>query len=231
MRTRQSDLLLTAIAPTIWGSTYIVTTEFLPNFSPITVAMLRAVPAGLLLLLIVRQHPAGIWWLRIFTLGALNFSIFLSMLFVSAIRLPGGVAATVGAIHPLIVVFLATLLLGTPMRLISVLAAFAGAVGVAFLVLTPGGVHRCGRHCSRFGGSGVDGLRSGIEPQVATSGVAAHFYRVANHCRRSSFDSSGSPSRTFRSSSNQGQPARASMAWACRRGIGLHSLVQRHCAT
>ena len=138
MRTRQSDLLLTAIAPAIWGSTYIVTTEFLPNFSPITVAMLRAVPAGLLLLLIVRQLPAGIWWLRIFTLGALNFSIFLSMLFVSAYRLPGGVAATVGAIQPLIVVFLATLLLGTPMRLISVLAAVAGAVGVALLVLTPG---------------------------------------------------------------------------------------------
>jgi drug/metabolite transporter (DMT)-like permease len=46
MRAKASDLLLTAIAPAIWGSTYIVTTEFLPNFSPITVAMLRALPAG-----------------------------------------------------------------------------------------------------------------------------------------------------------------------------------------
>jgi probable blue pigment (indigoidine) exporter len=138
MRRRQSDLLLTAIAPAIWGSTYIVTTQFLPNFSPITVAMLRALPAGLLLLLIVRQLPGGIWWLRTFMLGALNFSIFLSMLFVSAYRLPGGVAATMGAIQPLIVVFLATVILGNPMRLISVLAAVAGAAGVALLVLTPG---------------------------------------------------------------------------------------------
>ncbi|EER0445176.1 hypothetical protein RPG26_005062, partial [Escherichia coli] len=42
------DLLFTAIAPAIWGSTYIVTTQYLPNFSPMTVAMLRALPAGLL---------------------------------------------------------------------------------------------------------------------------------------------------------------------------------------
>ena len=66
MSTRGSDLLSTAVAPAIWGSTYIVTTQFLPNFSPMTVAMLRALPAGLLLLLIVRRLPAGIWWGRVF---------------------------------------------------------------------------------------------------------------------------------------------------------------------
>lgn len=138
MKTRASDLLATAIAPAIWGSTYVVTTEFLPNFSPVTVAMLRALPAGLLLLLIVRQLPSGIWWLRVFILGALNFSIFLSMLFISAYRLPGGVAATVGAVQPLLVVFLAYFMLNNPIRLLSVLAAVVGAAGVALLVLTPG---------------------------------------------------------------------------------------------
>jgi probable blue pigment (indigoidine) exporter len=137
MRTNASDLLLTAIAPVIWGSTYIVTTEFLLSFSPLTVAMLRALPAGLLLLLTVRQLPTGIWLARSFVLGALNHSIFLSMLFISAYRLPGGTAATVGAVQPLIVVFLAAALLGSPIRLISILAAIAGAVGVALLVLTP----------------------------------------------------------------------------------------------
>ena len=136
MRPRGSDLLLTAIAPIVWGSTYIVTTEFLPNFSPITVAMLRALPAGLLLLLIVRRLPTGVWWPRIFILGALNFSIFWSMLFISAYRLPGGVAATVGAVQPLIVIFLAYVLLSSRMRLASVLAALAGLGGVALLVLT-----------------------------------------------------------------------------------------------
>ncbi len=46
MSLRTPDLLFTAIAPAIWGSTYIVTTQYLPNFSPMTVAMLRALPAG-----------------------------------------------------------------------------------------------------------------------------------------------------------------------------------------
>lgn len=137
MTTRTSDLLLTAIAPVIWGSTYIVTTEFLPNFSPMTVALLRALPAGLLLLLIVRQLPTGIWWLRVFILGALNFSIFWSMLFIAAYRLPGGVAATVGAVQPLIIVFIAAALLGSTIRFYSVLAAVVGLAGVALLVLAP----------------------------------------------------------------------------------------------
>lgn len=137
MKARTSDLLLTAIAPAIWGSTYIVTTEFLPGFPPMTVALLRALPAGLLLLLIVRQLPAGRWWPRVFVLGALNFSVFWSMLFISAYRLPGGVAATVGAVQPLIVVFIAAALLGSRLRWPAVLAAALGLAGVALLVLTP----------------------------------------------------------------------------------------------
>ncbi|MER9267391.1 DMT family transporter [Mesorhizobium sp. M0410] len=137
MKTRRSDLLLTAIAPAIWGSTYIVTTQFLPNFSPMTVAMLRALPAGLLLLAIVRQLPTGIWWLRSFLLGALNISIFLSLLFVAAYRLPGGVAATVLSVQPLIVIFLAAALLDSPVRRLAIVAALVGIAGVALLVLTP----------------------------------------------------------------------------------------------
>jgi probable blue pigment (indigoidine) exporter len=135
--TRNADLLLTAIAPAIWGSSYLVTTELLPGGYPVTVAMLRALPAGLLLLLAVRQLPQGIWWGRIFLLGALNFSIFWGLLFVAAYRLPGGVAATVGAIQPLMVILLARMLLGSPIRALSILAAIAGMGGVALLILTP----------------------------------------------------------------------------------------------
>jgi len=138
MKTTESfDVALTAAAPAIWGSTYLVTTEFLPHGYPLTVAMLRALPAGLLLLLVVRQMPKGIWWARSFTLGALNFAFFWAMLFVSAYRLPGGVAATVGAIQPLIVVCLSRVVLGSPIRVLSVVAGLAGIAGVALLVLTP----------------------------------------------------------------------------------------------
>lgn len=134
---RSTDLLLTATAPAIWGSTYVVTTLMLPQGYPLTVAMLRALPAGLLLLLAVRRIPHGIWWLRSAILGALNFSIFWALLFVAAYRLPGGVAATLGAIQPLIVILLARALLGTPVRGLAVLAALAGIGGVALLVLGP----------------------------------------------------------------------------------------------
>ena len=55
-------LFLTALAPIVWGSTYLVTTEMLPAGMPLTLAMLRALPAGLLLLLFLRKLPQGIWW-------------------------------------------------------------------------------------------------------------------------------------------------------------------------
>lgn len=130
-------LVLTALAPAIWGSTYIVTTELLPAGYPLHVAMLRALPAGLLLLLVFRTLPRGRWWWRVAVLGALNFTVFWAMLFVSAYRLPGGVAATVGAVQPLIVIGLARLILKRAITTAAILAALAGLAGVALLVLTP----------------------------------------------------------------------------------------------
>lgn len=134
---RLSDILTTALAPAIWGSTYYVTTEFLPDGYPVTVSLLRALPAGWLLLLIVRQLPTGIWWPRVFILGALNFSIFWPLLFLAAYRLPGGVAATVGALQPLLVIFLARILIGNKILFFSMLAALIGIFGVGLLILTP----------------------------------------------------------------------------------------------
>lgn len=130
-------LFLTALAPIIWGSTYLVTTEMLPAGMPLTLAMLRALPAGLLLLLFLRKLPQGIWWGRVLMLGILNFSLFWWLLFISAYRLPGGVAATVGAIQPLIVLFLSRWLLSSPLSSISIFAALSGIFGVAILLLTP----------------------------------------------------------------------------------------------
>ncbi len=135
---RHIDIALTAIAPLVWGSTYYVTTEFLPAGYPITMAALRALPAGLLLLILARQLPQGIWWMRAFILGSLNFTLFWTFLFVAAYRLPGGVAATVGAVQPLIVVFLAAMLIGTTVKTSAVVAATIGIAGVGLLVLGSG---------------------------------------------------------------------------------------------
>ncbi len=134
---RATDTIVTGFAPVIWGTTYFVTTEFLPQGYPITIAMLRALPAGLLLFLFVRKWPERRWWRRIFLLGALNISVFLICLFVAAYRLPGGVAATVSATQPLMAVFLARVFLGNPVRVSSMFAAVVGLGGVALLVLAP----------------------------------------------------------------------------------------------
>lgn len=127
---------LTAIAPITWGTTYAVTTELLPPGRPLLTALLRALPAGLLLLAMGRQLPKGKWWWRAATLGMLNIGVFFALLFVAAYRLPGGVAAVVGAAGPLIVIGLSALLLNQKVRLRPVLLGIAGVGGVAMVVLT-----------------------------------------------------------------------------------------------
>lgn len=134
---RSLDLVITAMAPAVWGTTYIVTTEVLPGGFPLMVAMLRALPAGLLLLLIARRLPPLDWVAKVFILGALNIAIFLSLLFVAAYRLPGGLAATLIAVQPLIVLVLARTVLGTAIQRVGIAAALAGLVGVGLLVLGP----------------------------------------------------------------------------------------------
>ena len=129
-------LLITALAPMVWGSTYLVTEALLPPGLPLTAAVLRALPAGLLLLLVVRRLPRGSWWWKALVLGGLNIGVFFALLFVAAYRLPGGVAATVGAVQPLIVAGLATWVLKDRLSLKVVLAGITGAAGVALLVLS-----------------------------------------------------------------------------------------------
>ncbi|WP_329000619.1 EamA family transporter [Kribbella sp. NBC_00709] len=132
---RVSLLLVTAITPLLWGTTYLVTTEFLPPHRPLLAALLRSLPAGLLLIAITRVLPRGSWWWRSLVLGTLNIGAFNALLFVGAYRLPGGVAATVGAIQPLLVAVLSAGLLRQRLSLRTVLTAIAGVFGVGLLVL------------------------------------------------------------------------------------------------
>lgn len=130
-----SDLSLTAFAPIVWGSTYLVTTQFLPEDRPLLAATVRALPAGLLLMLVTRTRPRGIWWLKTAVLGALNIGLFFFLLFVAAYELPGGVAALVMSVQPLFVLLLGAVLLGARIRAFHVIACAMGALGVGLLVL------------------------------------------------------------------------------------------------
>ncbi|MFJ6938889.1 EamA family transporter [Streptomyces sp. NPDC101132] len=135
---RAAVVALTALAPVAWGSTYAVTTEFLPPDRPLFTATMRALPAGLALLAVSRTLPKGSWWWRSAVLGALNIGAFFPLLFLAAYRLPGGVAAVIGSIGPLLVAGLAALLLGERATTRTLLAAVAAALGVSMVVLKAG---------------------------------------------------------------------------------------------
>lgn len=141
MTTHRSDqpvwllTLVTAYAPIVWGTTYLVTTEFLPPDRPFLAGAVRSLPAGLVLLLLLRRLPQGGWWWRSALLGVLNIGAFFALLFVAAYRLPGGVAATLGAVQPLWVALLAWLVLAQTPTVWRLGWGVVGVLGVALLVL------------------------------------------------------------------------------------------------
>lgn len=134
---RASTIALTALAPITWGTTYLVTTEMLPAGHPLFAALIRALPAGLIALAIGRALPQGTWWFRAGVLGILNIGAFFPLLFLAAERLPGGAAAAVAGVQPLILLALGALVLQDRPRITAVIAAAAGTTGVALIVLGP----------------------------------------------------------------------------------------------
>lgn len=133
-----TNTILTALAPAIWGSTYIVTTEFLPPDRPFTAALIRALPAGLILLSVNQVLPARQYWPKLLILSALNIGAFQALLFVAAYRLPGGLAAVIGAFQPLLVMAIAWSLDAKRPVPLAVLAAGGAVAGMAMLLLSPG---------------------------------------------------------------------------------------------
>ncbi|GAA4703053.1 putative blue pigment (indigoidine) exporter [Promicromonospora umidemergens] len=149
--------VVTALVPMVWGTTYFVTTEMLPAGYPLFAGLVRALPAGLvaiavgaLLGMVTRQVragnggttptralPRGSWWWKSAVLGILNIGLFFPLLFLTAERLPGGVAATFGAITPVVVALLALPVLGEPLSVHKLVWGGAGVVGVGLVVLGP----------------------------------------------------------------------------------------------
>ncbi|MBB6356526.1 DMT family transporter [Aminobacter aganoensis] len=122
------------MAAMLWGFTYIITTTMLPQ-NPMFIGAVRALGGGLPLLLFVRELPPRGWWWRLVILGTLNSGLFFGLLFVAAIRLPGGVAATFQALGPLFMILLAWPLLGAIPSARKVGAVAVGVFGVALIVL------------------------------------------------------------------------------------------------
>ncbi|MGO1561225.1 MAG: EamA family transporter [Actinomycetaceae bacterium] len=133
-------ILATSVAPLTWATTYYVASEFMPPDSVMFTSLMRALPAGIIALLIARTLPTGSWWWKSFVLGALNIGVYFPLLFTAAERLPGGVAATLGACQPLIVVLLTVAVLSERLSAWRLTWGVVGIVGVGLVVLGPGAV-------------------------------------------------------------------------------------------
>lgn len=130
-----SNILLTALAPLVWGSTYMVTTEMLPADMPLLASALRSLPAGILIILFCRKLPQSNWWGKLAILGSLNIGLFFYCLFATAYYLPGGLAALLMSFQPVLVIGLSALLLKSRLTISSLCAALLGIIGIALLVL------------------------------------------------------------------------------------------------
>lgn len=131
-------ILVTAIAPIAWGSTYYVTRHLLPADAPLWGGALRALPAGVILLLLARRLPHGAWWWRSLVLGALNVGGFFVLVYIAGQRLPSSVASTLMSTSAACMMLFAWVILRQRPRLIAALGAAIGLAGVV-LVVSPGG--------------------------------------------------------------------------------------------
>lgn len=127
-------ILITAIAPVVWGSTYYVTRHFLPSDYPLFGATIRALPAGLLLLLVTRTLPRGTWWLKTLLISTLTISGFFYLVYLAGSRLPSSIASVVMSLSPLVTIAAAVALGQESFNLRKVGASLLGIVGVLILI-------------------------------------------------------------------------------------------------
>ena len=132
-----SNTLLTALVPVIWGSTYLVTTEWLPPGRPFTAACIRTLPAGLALILWQRHRVPPHVWPRLLLHSLLNIGLFQSLLFFAAYRLPGGIAAILGATMPLLVMTLNWAVNQARPTRLAIGAGLAAVAGMATIFAKP----------------------------------------------------------------------------------------------
>ncbi|WBA10084.1 EamA family transporter [Salinivibrio kushneri] len=121
------------LAPIFWGSTYSAVALYLGDLSPYWMAVWRALPAGILMLLISRRGlPLSLP--RMLAVSFFNIAAFFLLLFIAAYRLPGAVAGTLGATLPLVLMLLQWLTEGKRPEPKLLSLALLGLFGVGLLL-------------------------------------------------------------------------------------------------
>lgn len=86
------NIILAMLVAFCWGTTYAVTQYTLAEWPPLLLGALRALPAGLLLLMIKPNFPKRHEWIVLLRLGLINIALFFSLLFVVSQTLPSAIS-------------------------------------------------------------------------------------------------------------------------------------------
>jgi drug/metabolite transporter (DMT)-like permease len=87
------NVLLAMIPSFLWGTTYALTKFTLPDWPPLLLAALRALPAGLLLFCYKPSFPSRSQWKLLLVTGVINIGAFFLFIFMMAQSLPSAISA------------------------------------------------------------------------------------------------------------------------------------------
>ncbi|WP_105181503.1 DMT family transporter [Pseudoalteromonas sp. T1lg21] len=130
------NILFAMIPAFLWGTTYAVTKYATPDWPPLLLGALRALPAGLLLLLLKPSLPTRSQWLSLLTLGAVNIALFFAFIFIMAVNLPAAIAGVGMVSVPVVALLYAWLSKGQRPAKIQAFCAMALVV-LAWLLFDP----------------------------------------------------------------------------------------------
>ena len=130
-------ILIAAIAPLSWGTTFFVTTEYMPADAAYWIGFWRALPIGAVWLLYIRHWPRREWWLKLLVVSACNVGLFFPALFLSAYLLPGGLGTMLVAFQPILLALLVWLWLKRRPSFKTCIAICIGVCGIVLVLAAP----------------------------------------------------------------------------------------------
>ncbi|URQ89432.1 EamA family transporter [Pseudoalteromonas sp. SCSIO 43101] len=130
------NIILAMIPAFLWGTTYAVTKYATPDWPPLLLGALRALPAGLLLLLLKPSLPTRSQWPSLLTLGAVNIALFFAFIFIMAVNLPAAIAGVGMVSVPVVALLYAWLAKGQRPAKVQAFSAMALVV-LAWLLFDP----------------------------------------------------------------------------------------------
>lgn len=133
------NILLAMIPAFFWGTTYAVTKFTLPDWPPILLGALRALPAGLILLLVKPTLPKKGEWQVLLTLGLINIATFFGLIFVMAQTLPSAISGVGMVSVPVFAMLYQWLIKKHPPSWTQALSGLA-LVLLAFVLFSPGSI-------------------------------------------------------------------------------------------